>query len=323
MLLSIPALLTGLLLLVWAAERLVEGAAALTSRAGLSPLLVGLVVVGFGSSSAELAVAVTAAWQGHPALALGSAWGANIVNMSLVLGVTVLVQPLSARSPVLHRELPLLLAATLLTALLVWDGVLSRLDAALLLIGFVALLVWSWRQSRRNESDALAEETELELHAHPLTPGHAVRRVLLALLVLAAGAALLVWGAVDVGHGLGVSDLTLGFGVVALGITLPSLAICVAAARKGEDDIALGHVLGAGLFNTLAVAGVAGLIEPLDVDAAVLWRDLPVMAGLALGLYVLGRDQRRPTHLGKTAGRVLVAVYLLHATALIVTSGPG
>ena len=323
MLLSIPALLTGLLLLVWAAERLVEGAAALTSRAGLSPLLVGLVVVGFGSSSAELAVAVTAAWQGHPALALGSAWGANIVNMSLVLGVTVLVQPLSARSPVLHRELPLLLAATLLTALLVWDGVLSRLDAALLLIGFVALLVWSWRQSRRNEPDALAEETELELHAHPLTPGHAVRRVLLALLVLAAGAALLVWGAVDVGHGLGVSDLTLGFGVVALGITLPSLAICVAAARKGEDDIALGHVLGAGLFNTLAVAGVAGLIEPLDVDAAVLWRDLPVMAGLALGLYVLGRDQRRPTHLGKTAGRVLVAVYLLHATALIVTSGPG
>ena len=323
MLFSIPALLTGLILLVWAAERLVEGTAALTSRAGLSPLLVGLVVVGFGSSSAELAVAVTAAWQGHPALALGSAWGANIVNMSLVLGVTVLVAPIAARSPVLHRELPLLLAAIVLTAGLVWDGVLSRLDAAVLLAGFMALLVWSWRQSRRSEPDELAEETELELHAHPLTPGHAVRRVLLALLVLAGGATLLVWGAVDVAHGLGVSDLTLGFGVVALGTTLPSLATCIAAARRGEDDIALGHVLGAGLFNTLAVAGLAGLIEPLDVEAAVLWRDLSVMAALALGLYLLGRDQRRPTHLGRTAGRMLVAVYLLHAAALIVTSGPG
>jgi len=323
MLLSIPALLTGLLLLVWAAERLVEGAAALATRAGSSPLLVGLVVVGFGSSSAELAVALTAAWQGHPALALGSAWGANIVNMSLVLGLTVLVAPIAARSPVLHREMPLLLAATVLSAALVWDGVLSRLDAAVLLGGFVALLVWSWRQSRRSEPDELALETEQALLAHPLTHRQALRRALLALLVLGLGAALLVWGAVDVSHGLGVSDLTLGLGVVALGVTLPSLAICVAAARKGEDDLALGHVLGAGLFNTLAVAGLAGLIEPLDVDAMVLWRDLPVMAGLAFGLYVLGRDERRPTHLGKTAGRVLVAVYLLHASALIVTSGPG
>jgi cation:H+ antiporter len=128
---------------------------------------------------------------------------------------------------------------------------------------------------------------------------------------------------VDVAHGLGVSDLTLGFAVVALGTTLPSLATCVAAARKGEDDIALGHVLGAGLFNTLAVAGLAGLIEPLDVETAVLWRDLPVMAVLALRLYLLGRAERRPTHMGKTAGRVLVAVYLLHAAALVVTSGPG
>lgn len=323
MLFALPALLTGLLMLVWAADRLVEGAVALAHRAQLSPLLVGLVVVGFGSSSAELAVAVTAAWQGHPGLALGSAWGANIVNMSLVLGVTVLVAPITARSPVLHRELPWVLAAALLTAALVWDGVLSRPDAALLLSAFVALLVWMWRQSRRREPDALAEETALERPAHLLGTGHAVRRVLLALLVLAGASGLLVWGAVAVARQLGVSDLTLGLAVVALGISLPSLATCVAAARKSEDDLALGHVLGAGLFNTLAVAGLAGLIEPLDVDAAVLWRDLPVMAALALALYILGRDQRQPTRLGATTGRALVAVYLLHALALIVTSGPG
>lgn len=323
MLLALPALLTGLLLLVWAADRLLEGAVALARNARLSPLLVGLVVMGFGASSAELAVATAAAGYGHPALALGSAWGTNIVGLSLVLGVTVMVHPISARSPVLHRELPLLLAATVLTGLLLWDGVLSRLDAALLLAGFVALLVWSWRQTRRTEPDALAEEATLELHTHPLGTGHAVRRVLLALLVLTAGAALLVWGAVEVALDLGVSDLTMGLGVVALGIALPSLATCVAAARKGEDDLALGQLLGAGLFNTLAVAGLAGLIEPLDVDTTVLWRDLPVMAGLALVLYLRGRDENQPTQLGPTTGRALVAVYLLHAAAIVVTSGPG
>ena len=268
-------------------------------------------------------MAVSAASQGYPALALGSAWGANIVNLSLVLGATALVAPIAARSVVLHRELPLLLAATVLAGLLVWDGVLSRLDAALLLLGFVALLVWSWRQSRRGEPDELADEATFELRAHPLTPGQAWRRVLLALPVMAGGSGLLVWGAVEVAHSLGVSDLTLGLGVVALGIALPSLATCVIAVRQGEDDIALGHVLGAGLCNTLAVAGLAGLIEPLDVDAAVLWRDLPVMAALALGLYLMGRGERRPTHLGKAAGSALVAVYLLHAGALIVTSRPG
>ena len=323
MLIALPALLTGLLLLVWAADRLLEGAVALARNARLSPLLVGLVVMGFGSSSAELAVATVAAWQGHPALALGSAWGANIVGLSLVLGVTVLMHPISARSRVLQRELPLLLAATVLTALLVWDGVLSRPDSALLLVGFVALLVWSWRQARRHEPDALAEEAALEWSATPMTSGHATRRVLMALAVLLGGAALLVWGGVTVAHELGVSDLTLGLGVVALGITLPSLATCVAAARKGEDDMVLGQVLGAGLFNTLAVAGIAGLIEPLDLDSAVLWRDLPVMAGLALGLYLLGRDPQRPTALGRTAGRALLAVYLLHAAAVVISSGPG
>lgn len=323
MLFALPALLTGLLLLVWGADRLLEGSVALSRNTRLSPLLVGLVVMGFGTSSAELAVATAAAWYGHPALALGSAWGTNIVGLSLVLGVTLMVHPISARSPVLHRELPLLLAATVLTGLLLWDGVLSRLDAAVLLAGFVALLVWTWRQARRMEPDALAEEARLELHTHPLSTGHAARRVLLALLVLAAGAALLVWGAVNAAQDLGVSDLTMGLGVVAVGIALPSLSTCVAAARKGEDDLALGQLLGAGLFNTLAVAGLAGLIEPLDVDTRVLWRDLPVMAGLALVLYLHGRNERRPTHLDKKTGRALVAVYLLHAAAIVVTSGPG
>lgn len=323
MLIAIPALLAGLILLVWGAERVVQGASTLAARFGLSPMLVGLVVVGFGSALPELVVAVTAAVRGHPALALGSAWGANIVAMSLVLGTALWIAPLNLRSQVLRRELPLLLAATVMTALLVGDGVLSRLDAGLLLLGFAALLVWSWRQLRRSSGDALAQETRSEMAALPGSAGRASLVALTGSVSLGAGSLLLVWGGVEVAVWLGVSDLILGLSVIALGTTLPELAACVVAVRKGEDDIALGHVLGAGLFNTLAVAGLAGLIEPLDLPTQALWRDLMVMAALALGLYLLGRETGQPVRLGRRTGQALVAVYLLHTLALLITSGPG
>lgn len=322
MLLAIPALLVGLILLVWGAERMVQGASTLAARRSLSPMLVGLVVVGFGSALPELAVALTAAVRGHPALALGSAWGANIVAMSLVLGTALWIAPLTLRSQVLRRELPLMLAATMMTALLVADGVLSRIDAGLLLLGFVALLVWSWRQLKRG-GDALARETRSEMAALPGSAAVASLWLFAGALCLGGGSLLLVWSAVEVAVWLGVSDLILGLSVVALGTTLPGLAACVVAVRKGEDDIALGHVLGAGLFNTLAVAGLAGVIEPLDLPPQALWRDLLVMAGLALGLYLLGRETGQPVRLGRRTGRALVAIYLLHTAALIVTSGPG
>lgn len=322
MLYAVPALFAGLILLVWGAERAVEGAAALSARLGLSPMAVGLVVVGFGAAAPELAVALTAAALGHPALALGSAWGANIVALSLVLGTTLWITPLTLRSQVLRRELPLLLAATLLTAALVWDGVLSHIDAGLLLLGFAGLLVWSWRQLGRDGSDTLAHETRDEMRAFPASAVRAVLSVLLGWLALAGGALLVVWSAVEVAVWLGVSDLTLGLGVVALGTTLPELATCVVAARKGEDDIALGQVLGTGLFNTLAVAGLAGLIEPLDLPPQALWRDLLLMAALAFVLYRLGAIEG-PARLGRRTGRVLVAVFVLHTLALLLTSGPG
>ncbi|MGM9425609.1 calcium/sodium antiporter [Hydrogenophaga sp. MI9] len=323
MLYAIPALFAGLLLLVWGAERAVQGSTSLAARSGLPPMLTGLVVLGFGSAAPELAVALTAATQGHPALALGSAWGANIVAMSLVLGVVLWKVPLTVRSHGLRRELPLLLAATVLTAALVWDGVLSRVDAGLLLLGFVALLVWSWRLQQRSGDDALALETRAEMASQPGSVMAALLSVLAGTGSLVGGSMLLVWGAVETAVWLGVSDLILGLGVVALGTTLPELATCMVAARKGEHEIALGQILGAGLFNTLAVAGLAGLIEPMDLPVQVLWRDLLVMAVLALGLYRLARDAEGPARLGRRAGQALVGVYLLHTAALLITSGPG
>lgn len=323
MLYAIPALFAGLILLIWGAERAVEGTSTLAARHGLPPMAVGLVVVGFGSAAPELVVALHAASLGHPALALGSAWGANIVAMSLVLGCLLWITPLTLRSQVLQRELPLMLAAALLTAVLVWDGVLSRIDAGLLLLGFVGLLVWSWRQSATGRDDALTQETRAEMRLLPDSTARALLSVVFGWTALAAGGWLLVWSAIEVAVWLSVSDLVLGLGVVALGTTLPELASCVVAARKGEDDLALGQVLGTGLFNTLAVAGLAGLIEPLDLPPQVLWRDLLLMAVLAFVLYRLGTSTNGPARLGRRTGQALVGVFVLHTLALLLTSGPG
>lgn len=323
MLIAFVALFAGLVLLAWGGDLAVRGASMMARRSGLPPMWIGLLVLGFGSSAPELAVALTAAVRGHPALALGSAWGANIVAMSLVLGMTAWVAPLTLRSRMLRRELPLLLLATLLTAALVIDGVLSRLDSGVLLMGFLMLLLWSWRRLRLHEPDTLADETQAELPLRASPAGSALVATLLGWIALACGSVLLVWGAVEVAVWLGVSDLVMGLSVLALGTTLPELAACVIAARKGEDDIALGHVLGAGLFNTLAVAGLAGLVEPLDLPPQTLWRDLLVMALLAMGLWLIGRDPVRPAHLGRRTGQLLIIIFALHTLALLLTAGPG
>lgn len=321
-LLPIAAVLAGLLLLIWSADRFVEGASATAQHYSVPPLLVGMVIVGFGTSAPELVVSVLAAQQGNPALALGNAWGSNIVNMGLILGVTALIAPIRVRSVVLRKELPLLIAVTALSALLVWDLTLSRGNALVLLAAFAALMVWSIREALTHGDDALAQETAAELQAHAMPLSRALLWLVVGLLVLVGSSRLLVWGAVDIAQALGISDLVIGLTVVAIGTSLPELASCVAAARKGEDDIALGNVLGSGLFNTLAVVGLAGVIAPMDVEAAALTRDLPVMAGLTVLLYLMGRGWRRPGLINRWEAGGLLAVYTGYTVWLLWTMGP-
>lgn len=322
MLLSIAALLSGLLLMIWSADRFVEGASATARHFAVPPLLVGMVIVGFGTSTPELLVSALAATQGNPSLALGNAWGSNIVNMGLILGITALMAPLQVRSQVLRRELPLLIGVTLLSAVLAWDLSLSRLDAIVLLAAFAGITVWSFRQAGSHGDDALATETEGEWRKHPMGLTRALFWLVLGLVALVASSRLLVWGAVDIALALGVSDLVIGLTVVAIGTSLPELASCVAAARKGEDDIALGNVLGSGLFNTLAVVGLAGAIAPMDLEPAALTRDLPVMGGLTLLLFQMGRGWRRPGRINRWEGGGLLAVYLAYTAWLLWTMGP-
>lgn len=320
MLLPSLAILVGLALLVWSADRFVEGASATAGHYSVPPLLVGMLIVGFGTSAPEMVVSTLAASQGNPGLALGNAWGSNIVNIALILGVTALISPIIVHSMILRKELPILAAVTALSAYLVWDGQITRLDAWVLLAVFGVLVTWSIVEGMRGGSDALAVETATELKAHAMPLKRSLMWLVLGLLVLIASSRLLVWGAVTIAQSLGVSDLIIGLTVVAVGTSLPELASCVAAARKGEHDIALGNVLGSNLFNTLAVVGIAGAISPIQIEAVSISRDLTVMAGLTLVLFVMGWGFRgRPGRINRGEAGTLLAAYLAYTGWLLST----
>ncbi|MCG6659649.1 calcium/sodium antiporter [Halomonas campisalis] len=318
MLLPAAAVIVGLVLLVWSAERFVEGAAATSHRLGLSPLLIGMLVIGFGTSAPELMVSALAAGQGNPGLALGNAYGSNIANIGMILGLVALIAPLTVHSSVVRRELPVLGAVTLLSALLMWGGVVGRLEGTLLLALLAAFIGVSIVQARRGVSDPLAAETEESLALHPLSLAAGLVWTGVGLVLLVASSRLLVWGAVAIAQGFGVSDLIIGLTVVAVGTSLPELAASISALRRGEHDLVLGNVVGSNLFNTLGVVGLAAVITPIEVAAEVLWRDWSVMAAMTalMVLFALGW-RGRPGRLNRLEGAVLLAGFVGYTAFLV------
>ncbi|MFZ1955193.1 MAG: calcium/sodium antiporter [Desulfobacterales bacterium] len=309
----------GLALLVWSADRFVEGSASFARHFGMPPLLIGMVIVGFGTSAPEMVVSALAASQGNPGIALGNAYGSNIANIALILGLTALISPLAVHSQVLRKELPILTAVTALTAYQLWDGELTRIDSLVLLGVFGGLMAWTIWQGLRKKSDALGSEIERELELHTMPIGRAIFWLVIGLVLLIASSRILVWGAVDLAHGFGVSDLIIGLTIVAVGTSLPELASSVMAVRKGEHDIALGNVLGSNLFNTLAVVGIAGTIRPMTVAREVFSRDILVMAVLTLTLFAIGYGFRGPGRINRFEGAALLTGYMGY-TAYLVTS---
>jgi cation:H+ antiporter len=303
------AIAFGLSLLVWSAGRFVEGSAATARHFGMPPLLIGMVIVGFGTSAPEMVVSALAATQGNPGLALGNAYGSNITNIALILGVTALISPIAVHSQVLRKELPILTAITALAAWQIWDGEISRPEALVLLGVFAALMTWTIWQGMQKKADALGNEMaqELEVHAMPLS--RAVVWLVVGLVLLIASSRILVWGAVEIARNFGVSDLIIGLTIVAIGTSLPELASSVIATRKGEHDIALGNILGSNLFNTLAVVGIAGVIHPMAVGPEVFSRDILVMAVLTLSLFVFGYGFRGPGRINRFEGAALLLGY--------------
>ncbi|MBL7048915.1 MAG: calcium/sodium antiporter [Nitrospira sp.] len=318
--LAILALIIGLVLLIWSADRFVEGSASTARHFGMPPLLIGMVIVGFGTSAPEMVVSALASIDGNAGIALGNAFGSNICNIALILGVSALINPIMVHSTVLRKELPILTLVTILTVILLADLDLSRLDAVILLLVFAGLMAWTIYQGLKQKADTLAKEVEFETAEKEMPIKRAVFWLIAGLLVLIASSRILVWGAVEIAQIFGVSDMIIGLTIIAVGTSLPELASSVIAARKGEHDIALGNVLGSNLFNTLAVVGIAGSIHPLAVEPETLSRDMVVMGALTISLFLIGYGFRgRQGRINRLEGAALLLVYVGYTAWLIST----
>lgn len=311
------AVILGLALLIWSADRFVDGAAATAQRLGMPPLLIGMVIIGFGTSAPELVVSALASWQGNPGIALGNAYGSNIANIGLIIGLTALFGSIAVHRGAVTRELPLLLAVTGLSALLLWNGYLSRMNAWILLGVFCGLMAWTIIIGFRLRKDVLVAGAEEKLPGETMSLGRSLFWLILGLVLLIAASRLLVWGAVEIASTLGVSDLVIGLTIIALGTSLPELASALAATRKGEHDLVLGNVLGSNLFNTLAVVGIAGAIHPLAIPAGILSRDIFFTALLTMLLLGLGLHPRGRGSISPWKGGLLLACYGAYTLILI------
>lgn len=316
---AVLAIIGGFILLIWSADRFIEGAAATAKHAGMPSLLIGMVIVGFGTSAPEMVVSAMAALDKNPDLALGNALGSNIVNTGLILGITALIAPIVVHSKIIQRELPLLFVIGAGFGLLLLDGSLTRFESAILLAGFFLLVVWTVFTSMRNRGDALEADTNQELAAHSMAPGRAAFWLIVGLLFLILSSRLLVWGAVTTAQTLGVSDLIIGLTIVALGTSLPELAASVIAARKGEHDIAIGNIVGSNMFNILAVVGIAGSIMPMPALAPeILLRDWSVMMMMTAALFVMCYGFGGQGRINRIEGTILLLAFVAYNSWLIV-----
>lgn len=318
MTLALLAILGGFALLVWSADRFVEGAAATAKHAGMPSLLIGMVIVGFGTSAPEMVVSAMAALDSNPDLALGNALGSNIVNTGLILGITALVAPIAVHSKIVRKELPLLFGIGLVSGLLFWNGALSRVEALVLLAGFFGLVGWTIFAALKGRGDALEAEIDQKMVVHPMPLGRAIFWLVVGLVLLIVSSRMLVWGAVTIAQALGVSDLIIGLTIVALGTSLPELAASVIAARKGEHDIAIGNVVGSNMFNLLAVVGIAGVIAPMPhIVPEVMTRDWPVMMAMIAGLFVMAYGFRGEGRINRMEGSLLLIAFAAYNTWLV------
>ena len=315
--LSLVFLLGGLAALAWSSDVFVDGAAVLAKALGISPFVIGMVIIGFGTSAPELCVSAMSGLHGHADLSLGNAYGSCIFNIAVILGVSVLIFPLVVRPSVSFVAGPALALVSAFSMLLLRDGACSRADAVVLLVSFAVILpLYCWYDQKTKGSDA-ASEPEREKREGD----RGGRKLLMPLLKLVVGLGVLigsshylVWGAVDFAKFLGVSDLVIGLTIVAAGTSLPELASAIQSARRGEHEFVLGNIIGSNLFNTLAVVGLATVISPVSrFSPYILTRDLPLMLGLSLSIMAFGVNWRHPKWPGAIRRReawVWIAVFV-------------
>ncbi len=312
MLASVGLILLGFALLIWSSDRFVMGASALASNLGVPPLLIGLTIVGFGTSAPEVLVSGVASLQGNPGLAIGNALGSNIANIGLILGITAMVIPLSVNSDVLRKEYPILLIVSMASYVMVMDGQLGHIDGMLLLGGLILTLFLLVKIGmQRQRSDILAQEFSEEIPSD-MTTKAAIIWFIIGLVVLIGGSRMLVVGAVDIAHAFGVSDLVIGLTIVAIGTSLPELATGITSALKGEHELAVGNIIGSNLYNLLAVLSLPALLSPSAVAQDVLTRDMPLMLMLTLALFLMGSGRDGKGRINRFEGSLLLLVFIAY-----------
>lgn len=319
MLWLLGGLVVGLVVLVWSADLFVDNSARLARRCGISAFLVGMFVVGFGTSLPELMVSFFSALEGNPSIALGNAYGSNIANILLILGVTAVISPIAVADVARKRDVPVLLSITIMSAALIADGTISRIDALIMLAFFIAICIRNAFADRKNQEPGRDDQD-----AEPVQPlWRMILGVIGGLVLLVGSSRLLVLSAVGIAKEFGVSDLIVGLTIVAIGTSLPELASSIAAATKREHDLALGNIVGSNFFNTLAVVGFAAVVKPISgADGevainAILRRDWPAMAFATLLLLIFCLKSRRGNaKIGRVKGIVFLSLYLAYVALL-------
>ncbi|EJG1992986.1 TPA: calcium/sodium antiporter [Vibrio parahaemolyticus] len=309
MLEAVALLIVGLVLLVWSADKLVFGSAAIARNVGISPLVIGMTILAMGSSAPEMMVSATAAWDGKTDTAVGNVLGSNIANIALILGITALIKPLSISSAVIRRELPLMIAVTVLAGILLWNSHLGFYEGVLLFVLFGAFLFAMLQISRKEQKsgDAFLEDQESEIPQGVSNP-KAIMWVVIGLILLPLAASLLVDNAVIIAKHFGISDLVIGLTIIAIGTSLPELAASLAGVLKGEDDMAVGNIIGSNVFNILAVMGLPGIINPSTLSEYAMGRDFWVMLGVSLLLVAMCLGKSRS--INRLEGAILFTCFL-------------
>ncbi|WP_204139853.1 calcium/sodium antiporter [Halomicronema sp. CCY15110] len=317
---SIPvvlSLIVGLVLLVAGAEGFVRGAAKLAAVVGLSPLVIGLTVVSYGTSAPELAVSLQASFQGQAEIALGNVIGSNIFNILMTLGIAAIVVPLTVAQQIIRLDVPIMIGVTLLMLMFSADGELGRFDGLVLLAGSVVYTAFLVYQSRKESDAAVQAEYEQEYAGtHNRSWRLAMQNVLVlivGLVVLVVGANLLVFGATAIAESFGISQLIIGLTVIAIGTSLPELATSLVACYRGERDIAVGNVVGSNIFNILTILGVTATFHGVPVSNAAISFDIPVMLAVAIASLPIFYTGNR---ISRWEGLLFVSYYVAYTAYL-------
>lgn len=314
---AILLIISGSALLAFGADRFITGASVIAKNLGISPLVIGIVLVGFATSLPEMLVSAMASIHGKAVLAMGNAVGSNITNIGLAIGIAALVRPLQVHSSLLYREFPILLSVMLVVLLLIVDGFLSRTDGFIMVGMFVAVIVWMTHiaRSKKYQQDALAKEAN-EVIPEKMSTGVALFWWLFGMVLLLVSSRMLVIGSISIAKHFGVSDLVIGLTIVALGTSLPEIAAAVASTLKNEPDIVIGNVIGSNLFNLLPVMIMPALIEPSKVPKEYITFDYAVMIVMTIVLFIFSVGVRGKGRINRLEGALLILAYLAYIVYL-------